>query len=141
MADRPFHAKMRWRTGCCIGVAVQVVTRARSDLSKSIELGSFQAANSSCFLYKRKMAMLQLLKAYGNGFSPLSQRKSFVAVEDSVSSEGEAYKAGWDHSGTADHAIRRLTLELSKSLHDLLENIMLYALENNKLFEWSTMQQ
>lgn len=46
MADDWLHARMQLETGCHIEAAVQVVAKALSALSKSIGLGSFQAAYS-----------------------------------------------------------------------------------------------
>lgn len=55
--------------------------------------------------------------------------------------ETEADKAAWEGPETADHAKRLLNLEFFEYLSGLLENNTLYALKENKLFEWRAEQQ
>lgn len=66
MSDGGLHAKMQGKTGCRIGVAVQIMTRAWIALSKSIGLGSFQTGYAPYSLYERRTAALQVLKSRKN---------------------------------------------------------------------------
>lgn len=75
--------------------------------------------------------MLQVLKLGVEDFSPLSQQESVDDVGSPVSREQKIDKAAWERSENADHAMRQLTLEFFKDLHDLLGNNTFYALEND----------
>lgn len=118
---------------------MQVMTRARRVLSKSIGLNSVQTVYLSYVLHKRMMAVLQVLKSEEDGFSPFPRRKSFDGVQGPANGEKEVGKAVWKGSGTWDHVMRLLTLELFKHLHGVLGNRMLHVLKNNKPFERSAM--
>lgn len=52
-------------------------------------------------------------------------------------SEKEVDKTAWMNSGTEDCAVRLLTVKFFKQLQGLPENITMYAMEDDKLFEWS----
>lgn len=120
---------------------MQVVTRAWSAMSTFIGVGRFQTAYSLYFLFKRRMATLQLLKSRKDGFLFLPQREPSGGVDGAVDTEEEVDKAVWERSGAVNQAMRLLTVEFFKSLHGLLGNNALYALDDERLFECTTMQQ
>lgn len=58
-----------------------------------------------------------------------------------MNEEEEVDKAPSKCSKAAEHTMRVLTLELIKHLHDFFENKSLYAVEDDKLTEWSVAVQ
>lgn len=62
-------------------------------------------------------------------------------MKDLVSAEKEVDKAAWKRSESKNHAMRLLTVEFFKYLHALLGSNVLYALENEKLLQWSAVEQ
>lgn len=84
--------------------------------------------------------MLQFLNSQKDEFSPLTQRKFLNAVKGPVNNEEKTEKTWLVCSETADHAARLLTSEFFKHLHSLFQIKTMYALEADKLFEWSTVE-
>lgn len=85
--------------------------------------------------------MLQTLKEREECFSTFSQQESFDSVEGLVTSEEEIDKAAWKRSESAHHVMCLLTLRFFKDLHGFLGKNPLYASENDKIFEWSAVEQ
>lgn len=77
--------------------------------SEVLRLGSFWTVYFSYFVYQERIAMLQCLKTWEDGLSPLSQRESFDDVEDLVNSEEDTDRDPQKCSEAADLAMRLLT--------------------------------
>lgn len=56
-------------------------------------------------------------------------------MEGPLNSEEGFYKAAWERSAPADYALRLLALESFKRLQSRFWNNVLYALDDEKLFE------
>lgn len=141
MAGGELLVKLDWKSGCRAGVAVQVVTRAWSALSKAMAVGSFEAAYSPYVLYSGRRPMLQVLKSRSAGLSLLSQRESFDGMHGAVSSREKTDGAVWGRTETVDSAMRLLTLKFFKHLHNFLGMKTLFSLQDEKLLELSAVEQ
>lgn len=60
MADAWLQARMQCRPDCWIRATVQVVIKTLSVLSRSFGLGTFRTPHWPYFLYKEKLAMIQV---------------------------------------------------------------------------------
>lgn len=87
------------------------------------------------------MGILQVLKSREDGFPHLSQRESLDGVEGSLIGEEKVDKAGRERSKTADLRCVCRRSSFFEHLHGHLGNNMFYALEDEKLFEWSAEKQ
>lgn len=96
------------------------------------------------------LTLLSVQKKSGNApgskvierrFSPLPHRELFHGVDRAPNDKAEVEKAAWGRSAPVDHATRLLKLEFFSNLHSFLQSNVLYALGNDKLSEWSTVQQ
>lgn len=68
MGDGLLQATMQRKTSYCIGIVVDVVTRAWTALPRSIERGGFLATYLVYFLHERNMAVLQARESRVDSF-------------------------------------------------------------------------
>lgn len=97
------------------GVALELLTRARSTMSMSVGLESYP---TTCFLYFMQesiAALLQNLVSSVDGIASCAQRSSFCGAELSEYCNKNG-RAAWDHSATVDYAKRLLTLQFYNHL-------------------------
>lgn len=127
MINGRIHARMQRRTSYRVVVGLQILTGAGSALQKFIRMGSFQSTYYPHFLYRRRMAVLQASKSRRDGVSPLSQRKSFGGIEDSLNSDEKDDGPACMRSEDADHAVHLLTLKYLRHLLGLLRNSTVFS--------------
>lgn len=84
--------------------------------------------------------MLLVLRPRKGGSSPVLQRKWFHGVKRPVNRREEIKSAACEPSSAVGQAFLLHVLEFFKHLHGLLKNNTLYALKNDKLLEWGTVQ-
>lgn len=101
-------------------MAVQLVTKARTALPKSIGLEIFQIAYWPYLLYHSRKALLQVLMSCSDEVSPRSQRQSADGVEGLRTAGEEMGKAAWERSEAVASAVRLLASQFFSHLHALL---------------------
>lgn len=94
--------------GSVIEVPAQPVTRAWSSPSSSIGSGTFQSAYWLYFSYKSRVALLAVLMARSNGFSPRFLRESLDGIAPAERTEEEVDNAAWERPANVSHATRLL---------------------------------
>lgn len=135
LQDDRLHAKLHWKMRNRLEVAVHLVRKAGSALSKSIGLENFQTAYFFYIIYDSRTALPHVLVSRRDIFSPRSQRECLSGVQRPVNRQEEVNKAVWKRSGVLDRAMRLLTLQLFSNLHALLGRNSLYTLDEDKLVE------
>lgn len=58
-----------------------------------------------------------------------------------VTTEEEADKAAWEHSGALSHAVHLLTLQYFSHVHALPSSRILYTIDNDRLLELDAVKQ
>lgn len=87
------------------------------------------------------MVALQVLKSRKYDTSPFSQQKTFAGVNGLLRGEQKADETALKRSEAPHYAMRLPTLKLFKHLHGLPANNILCTPEDDKLLEYSAVQQ
>lgn len=72
MEERHLHAKLHQKTVSRIEVALQLVMRAKTALSKSVGKRSFGIAQFFYIVHEKKTVLLPVVVSLSDGFSPFS---------------------------------------------------------------------
>lgn len=111
-------------------MAVQLVTRVWSALSKSVSLEYSGIFDCHYFIYNGRTVLRHVKMSRTNGFSPVSQLKSLDGVRHSLKAEEDGRKAEWERSLAVDYGPRLLTSQFFSRLLPLLGNNILCTLDS-----------
>lgn len=122
-------------------MAVQLMTRTWSFLSKSAGLETFQTSCSPYLVYSKNKDLLHVVVSSTVRFSFRSQLEPLCLVESSVNSDEKVEEAAWERPETPDQATGLLAFQFLSHLHALFAHKSLYTLNGDKLLRWKVVKQ
>lgn len=124
-----------------IGVAAQLVPRARNALSKSVLLGSFLTAYWPYIIYGTRTVLLHILMPRSDGFLPRSQRGSLDWVERPMKTGKKMDDGVWKRSEAVEDAILMLASQFFRHPLVLLGSSSLYTFDGDRSLDWNAVKQ